>query len=146
MNNFSKTLPMMLNHTQVEWVIDPETILEDMNKFEIVKQPYGNWFKMIRWFILRFLGWKDVMRLTSVEKRVHDIVFSQGAYKKMNFEHLIKQHFKAQKISEVIVKSQLALGPMILVRTIFSSIHLHHAHINRLQESINVEFLKAMKK
>ena len=50
---------------------------------------------MIRWFVLRFLDGKEVMRLTSVEKRVHDIVLSQGAYKKMDFGHIVMQHFKA---------------------------------------------------
>ena len=111
---------MMLCHTQVLWVIDPVPNLEGMNQFEIFEQLFRNWYLMIRWFMPRFLDWKEVMRLTSVEKWVHDIVFSQGAYKKMDFAHIIQQHFKAQQISDAIVKPQLTLGPRILDRAIFA--------------------------
>ena len=95
---------------------------------------------MIRWFALRFLDGKEVIRLILVEKRVHDIVFSQGVYKKMDFGHIIMQHFKASKIPEAIVKSELTYEPRILDRSIFSKIHHQYFNIVRLQNAINLEF------
>ena len=97
---------------------------------------------MIRWFLVKYLNGRDVMRLTSVKKLVTDIMFSQGKFRKLDFEHFIKQHFKAQKIPACIWESKMAN----LDRSVFSSIHQQISIIDRLQEGINSEFERGMEK
>ena len=60
-----------------------------MEEFRLVQQLFNNSYLLIRWFLVRHLNTKDVMRLTSVTKLVNDIIFSRGNFKKLNFEHFI---------------------------------------------------------
>ena len=63
---------------------------EHVEEFRLVEQLFRNWYMMIRWFLVRYLNARDVMRLTSVKKLVTDIMFSQGNFKKHDFGHFIE--------------------------------------------------------
>ena len=67
-------VPSQLPQELIVSLTSPPIFKKD--NFKLVKLLFRTWFKMIRWFLLRYLDGKDVIRLTSVEKLTNDVMFS----------------------------------------------------------------------
>lgn len=59
---------------------------------------------MIRWFLLQFLGCKDIIKMVSVHKEINAIVLARGRYK---YDHgNFERHFEKQKVCLILYENK----------------------------------------
>jgi uncharacterized protein YqgQ len=98
---------------------------------------------MIRWFLIQFLGIKEIIRMISVCKNINAIVLAQGKYK---YDHgNVQRHFRKQKVCLILYRNKKRFSAEemieIHVKQVFYDEMLKKPDYEQLQPYINLNAL-----